>query len=174
MHRSHSPIVLGLWPIAGITTIGVTQQDATSTIAKAIDCGITTFDTAFSYGFDGESDRLLGQFVKNDQDRFRVIGKVGQRWDAHRARIVDASPATLARDAEVSLQRIGIEQFDLLMLHSPDPNVPLEQSAEAMVDLQRRGLAAGQPSQPKQLLRIIIGNFLVLPRRNPALLFQVP
>lgn len=136
----NSPIVLGLWPIAGITTVGVTAQDAKATLAKAIDCGITMFDTAYSYGFDGESDRLLGEFVKGDRDRFRVIGKVGQRWDANRKRIVDATPAALHRDAEASLQRIGIDQFDLLLLHAPDPNVPLEQSAEAMHGLQRRGL----------------------------------
>ncbi len=140
MSDSHSPIVLGLWPIAGVTTVGVTEQDAKSTIAKAIECGITTFDTAFSYGFDGESDRLLGEFVKSDRDRFRVIGKVGQRWDGNRNRVVDATPATLHQDAETSLQRIGIDHFDLLMLHAPDPNVPLEQSATAMHELQRRGL----------------------------------
>ena len=136
----HPPIVLGLWPIAGITTVGVTEQDAKATIAKAIDCGITTFDTAFSYGFEGESDRLLGQFLQTERDRFRVIGKVGQRWDGNRVRVVDASPATLTQDAEASLRRIGIDQFDLLMLHAPDPNVPLEQSAAAMCELQRREL----------------------------------
>ena len=43
-------VVLGLWPIAGITTIGVTPEDARSTIASAIDHGIDTFDTAYSYG----------------------------------------------------------------------------------------------------------------------------
>lgn len=134
-----SAIALGLWPIAGITTVGVTRADAEATIAEAIDRGITTFDTAFSYGYDGESDRLLGQFVRQGRDRFRIIGKVGQRWNQDRQRVVDASPATLWKDAETSLARIGISEFDLLMLHSPDPQVPLEQSAEAMCELQRRG-----------------------------------
>lgn len=140
MPSTESPIVLGLWPIAGVTTIGVTEDDAEKTIATAIDCGITTFDTAYSYGYDGESDRLLGRFLQGRRERYRVIGKVGQRWDQDHRRIVDASPATLTRDAEESLRRMATDHFDLLMLHSPDPVVSLDQSAEAMRDLQRRGL----------------------------------
>ena len=42
-------IALGLWPIAGITTVGVTAKDAEQTVNAAIESGITTFDTAFSY-----------------------------------------------------------------------------------------------------------------------------
>ena len=95
------PVILGLWPIAGITTVGVTAEDARATIRSAIECGIRWFDTAYSYGFDGESDRLLGEAIRGDRDRYGVIGKVGQRWSADRQRVVDASPATLIRDAEV-------------------------------------------------------------------------
>jgi aryl-alcohol dehydrogenase-like predicted oxidoreductase len=140
MTSTNSPIALGLWPIAGITTVGVTEAEAEATIAKAIECGITTFDTAFSYGYEGESDKLLGRFVTDQRERFHIIGKVGQRWTEQRVRVVDASPSTLFRDAEESLARIGISDFDLLMLHGPDPSVPLEQSAEAMCELQRRGV----------------------------------
>ncbi len=135
-----SSIVLGLWPIAGITTVGVSEQDARATIASAIEAGITSFDTAFSYGYDGQSDRLLGTMLSGDRDRYRVIGKVGQRWDGDRNRVIDGSPQTLTSDAETSLRRLAIEQFDLLMLHSPDPNVPIERSAIAIAEMQRRGL----------------------------------
>lgn len=137
---TNSHVVLGLWPVAGITTVGVTQSDANETMAAAIESGITAFDTAFSYGYEGQSDRLLGKFVCPERDRFLVIGKVGQRWTDHRERIVDGRPETLTADAETSLRRIGIDQFDLLMLHCPDPDVAIERSAEAIVDLQRRGL----------------------------------
>ncbi len=134
-------ITFGLWPLAGVTTMGVTPADADESMAAAIEAGITTFDTAFSYGYDGESDRLLGRFIKSDRDRFTVIGKVGQRWSPDHKRVVDASPAGLIADAETSLARIGIDQFDLLLLHSPDPNVPIETSAQTMDELMRRGLA---------------------------------
>jgi aryl-alcohol dehydrogenase-like predicted oxidoreductase len=133
-------VILGLWPIAGVTTIGVTESDAEATIDAAIDMGITCFDTAFSYGYGGESDRLLGKAIRGDRDRFAVIGKVGQRWDSNHARVIDGSPTTLIGDAVTSLRRMGIDHFDLLMLHCPDPNVPIQQSAAAIASLRDRGL----------------------------------
>jgi aryl-alcohol dehydrogenase-like predicted oxidoreductase len=139
---SSAHVALGLWPIAGITTIGVTASDAEKTIMTAIDSGITTFDTAFSYGYEGQSDRLLGLHLKKDRERFSVIGKTGQRWNSRRERIVDGSKARLVADTELSLERLGIERFDLLMLHSPDPIIPIETSAEAIADLQQRGLCS--------------------------------
>ena len=135
-----SPVILGLWPLAGITTVGVTRQAARDTIATAIDCGIRAFDTAFSYGYDGESDRLIGDFIRADRDTYVLIGKVGQRWDSGRRRVVDGRPETLRADAECSLRRIGIDRFDLLMLHSPDPCLPTESSATAMAELRDHGL----------------------------------
>lgn len=135
-----SRIILGLWPIAGITTIGVTETDAKATIAAAIDCGITAFDTAFSYGYDGESDRLLGQCIAKQRERFTIIAKVGQHWSSQRTRLVDGSAKSLTEQAEASLKRIGTDYFDMLMLHSPDPNVPLRESANAIANLQSRGL----------------------------------
>lgn len=133
-------VILGLWPIAGVTTIGVTERDAEATIGAAIDRGITCFDTAFSYGYGGESDRLLGKAIRGDRNRFAVIGKVGQRWDSNQRRVIDGSPKTLIADAQTSLRRMGIDNFDLLMLHCPDPNVPIEQSAAAIASLKDRGL----------------------------------
>ena len=137
---SQSKFVLGLWPIAGITTIGVTPEEARATIIAAIEGGITIFDTAYSYGFDGESDRLIGEFVRGDRDRFTVMGKVGQRWNAQRQRVVDGSPGQLTRDAEESLRRMKLECTDVLFLHSPDPNIALRESAKAMQQLRDRGL----------------------------------
>ena len=133
-------ITLGLWPIAGITTVGVTDADASATIAAAIDAGIVSFDTAFSYGYDGESDRHLGRAIGSQRDRFQVMGKVGQRWDSNQKRVADGSPDQLIADAEVSLARIGIDTFDVLYLHSPDPDVPIQKSAEAMESLRARRL----------------------------------
>jgi aryl-alcohol dehydrogenase-like predicted oxidoreductase len=133
-------IALGLWPIAGITTVGVTAKDAEQTVNAAIESGITTFDTAFSYGYEGESDQILGTQIKGQRDNYTVIGKVGQRWNSHRERVIDGSGQSLIADAETSLRRMNLEYFDTLMLHSPDPNVALEKSAEAIVVLQQRGL----------------------------------
>ncbi len=135
-----SRIVLGLWPVAGITTVGVTAKDARETVAQAIELGITRFDTAYSYGYEGESDRLIGPFIAEDRERYFVIGKVGQRWNAKRQRVIDGRPEQLTADAEESLRRIGTDYFDLLLLHSPDPEVPIARSAAAIEQLRRRGL----------------------------------
>jgi aryl-alcohol dehydrogenase-like predicted oxidoreductase len=55
--------------------------------------------------------------------------------------IKDARPGTLLTQAAKTLERLGIEQIDLLYLHAPDPNVPIEESAEAMAEICRRGWA---------------------------------
>ncbi|MDB4676954.1 aldo/keto reductase [bacterium] len=132
-------VALGLWPLAGITTVGVTNEDAEATITAAINAGITTFDTAFSYGYQGESDRLLGRFIKSERDRYCIIGKVGQRWTNDRQRVIDAHPTTITNDAETSLKRMGIESLDLLMLHSPDPEIPIEESAASLCRMVQQG-----------------------------------
>lgn len=137
----YSPVILGLWPIAGVTSVGVTDEQSRRTIAAALDCGVNTFDTAFSYGYHGESDRLLGEMIAGRRDEVVVIGKVGQRWTADRRRQIDGTPESLIADAEASLARIGIDRFDLLMLHSVDPRVDIRISADAIAGLQRRGLA---------------------------------
>lgn len=135
-------VVLGLWPIAGVTTMGVTAHDAIATIEAAIQCGITTFDTAYGYGLDGESDRYLGSVLNqcDEINRFHVIGKVGQRY-VDGQRIIDGRPKTLRRDAEESLSRIGIGKFGTLMLHSVDEQIPIQESARVLGDLHAQGLA---------------------------------
>jgi aryl-alcohol dehydrogenase-like predicted oxidoreductase len=135
-----SRIGLGLWPIAGVTTIGVEESRARQTIAAAIDAGITCFDTAFSYGLDGRSDRLLGDVARHCRDQLFIVGKAGTHYDAEGQRRIDASPERLKRETAESLRRSRLDRFDLLLLHQPDPQVPMERSAEALADLQREGL----------------------------------
>ncbi|MGV3484214.1 MAG: aldo/keto reductase [Planctomycetaceae bacterium] len=137
-------IILGLWPLAGITSGHVTREQGLATIQAGIDAGIQTFDTAFSYGYEGESDRMLGEILRRKQNQHQplsIIGKVGQRWTSDHKRIVDGFPAQLTADAEASLRRIGVARFDLLMLHGVDPRIEIERSAEALGELRRRGLA---------------------------------
>jgi len=144
-----SSVIFGVWPLAGITSGTVDPDTARQTIHAAIDAGIDTFDTAFSYGYDGEAERFLGEVISlrradtfpGGDQRLRIIGKVGQRWSAERVRYTDASPSRLTADAEQSLRRLGIEKFDCLLLHAIDPKIDLKRSAEAIEALRRRGLA---------------------------------
>ncbi|MFG0267606.1 MAG: aldo/keto reductase [Rhodopirellula sp. JB055] len=138
-------IILGLWPIAGVTTIGVTRENAIATIRTAINSGIRQFDTAYSYGLQGEADERLGAALKDldssTRDEIQIIGKVGQRYDESGMRVNDGNPETLVVDAENSLRRIGIRCFDTLMLHCVDDEVPIEASAWALQRLMQRGMA---------------------------------
>jgi aryl-alcohol dehydrogenase-like predicted oxidoreductase len=143
----NTKVILGLWPIAGITSGITSDVDNRATIEAAHGAGVRWFDTAFSYGYDGESDRLLGEFLADlerrspaERSHCGVIGKVGQRWTTDRQREVDSSPKTLRADAETSLRRLRIDCFDLLMLHSVDPQVDIQESAAAMVELQQTGM----------------------------------
>jgi aryl-alcohol dehydrogenase-like predicted oxidoreductase len=138
-------VIFGVWPLAGITSGPVEPEMARQTIRAAIESGIDTFDTAFSYGFDGEAERYLGEVLAEHRSattggRLQVMGKVGQRWSADRKRYTDASPNQLAADAEESLRRLGLEKFDCLLLHAIDPKVDLKRSADAIDALRRRGL----------------------------------
>lgn len=136
-----SEVVLGLWPISGVTTMDVTSSDATATIGTAIDLGIRVFDTAYSYGLDGEADRYLAAAIKGDADRFHVISKVGQRYQLNGDRVIDGRPATLRADAEESLRRLGLDCFGTLMLHTVDDSIEIERSAEALLQMRNAGLA---------------------------------
>ena len=106
----------------------------------AIDGGITAFDTAFSYGMAGESDRLIARHLSGDRDRYHLTSKVGQRYEDGR-RVVRCDRQTLRRDLETALDRCGIDSFDLVLLHDIDPSVPVEESAVEMGAILSDGLA---------------------------------
>lgn len=135
-----SSVGLGCWPIAGISSLDVNDQDSLRTIAAALDCGINFFDTAYSYGFNGQADLLLAKALKGRTGGTIVATKVGTHYDADGQRVVDGSPETLIRHAKESLDRLNRDSLDVLYLHTPDPNVPLEESADAIAELISSGI----------------------------------
>jgi aryl-alcohol dehydrogenase-like predicted oxidoreductase len=136
-----SPIGLGCWPIAGISTLDVSDAQSIQTIRAAVDCGINHFDTAYSYGYDGQADRLLATALAGDLNHVAIASKVGTHYDPSRQRVVDGRPETLIRHAGQALDRLGVSQVTIIYLHTPDPNVPLAESADAIAEIVRRGWA---------------------------------
>ncbi len=134
-----SRIGLGLWPIAGMTTLDVNEHDSLDTIRAALALGINFFDTAHCYGADGVSERLLGQALKDCRDHAVVATKCGVHWDQNLARVNDASPERLRFEFEESLRRLKMDYVDLLYLHSPDRVTPIEQSAATMAEFLKSG-----------------------------------
>ncbi|QDS89001.1 General stress protein 69 [Rosistilla ulvae] len=134
-----SPVAMGCWPIAGMTSLEVNDADSLATLDAAFDAGINFFDTAYCYGANGESERLIGRGLGNRRDQIAIATKGGIAWDAEGQRVQDASPATLRRQCDESLQRLGTDRVELLYLHGPDPNVPVSESAGELKRLMDAG-----------------------------------
>jgi aryl-alcohol dehydrogenase-like predicted oxidoreductase len=136
-----SPVGFGCWPIAGVSSLGVNDADSLATLHAAIDSGVNFFDTAFSYGFDGQADKLLAQVLQTRRSHAIVASKVGSHYTAQRTRVVDGRPETLIAHAHIACKRLGIEQLDVLYLHEVDPHVPLAESAGAIAEIVQSGVA---------------------------------
>lgn len=134
-----TPVGFGCWPIAGISSLGVSDEHSIATIHAAIDAGINFVDTAYSYGYDGEADKLLARVLDQRRHEIVLASKVGQYFGQERTRVVDGRPETLLAQAEAILDRLGIDHVDVMYLHKPDSSVPIEESAGAMAELIRRG-----------------------------------
>jgi aryl-alcohol dehydrogenase-like predicted oxidoreductase len=134
-----SAVALGCWPIAGMTSGGVTDRDSLATIEACFELGINFLDTAYAYGMQGESERLIGQALAGRRDQMVIATKGGIHWQPGRKQMLDARPETLVRECEASLSRLRTDHVDLLYLHAPDPNTPLADSAAALAELRRQG-----------------------------------
>lgn len=135
-----SPIALGCWPIAGMTSPGVNDEDSLATIHACFDLGINHLDTAYCYGRDGESERLIARAVGNRRHQMVIATKGGIHWlpdGGPQGR--DGSPATLRRQCEESLRRLNTDHVDVYYLHAPDPKVPIAESAGAIRRLLDEG-----------------------------------
>jgi aryl-alcohol dehydrogenase-like predicted oxidoreductase len=134
-----TPVALGCWPISGMTSLDVNEADSLATIHAALDAGINFLDTAYAYGADGESERLIARAIAGRRGQVVIATKGGIAWDAEGRRVIDARPETLHRQCEESLRRLQTDHVELLYLHAPDPNTPLAESAAALRHLQEEG-----------------------------------
>jgi len=134
-----TPVAMGCWPIAGISSIHVTPADSLATLRAAYDSGINFFDTAFAYGYAGESECLIAQALGTQRRQIVIASKGGLHWGPQQKQIRDARPETIIHECELSLQRLQTDVIDLYYLHAPDPDVPIAESAGAFLQLQKQG-----------------------------------
>ena len=117
-------------------------SDETSSIAvihRALDLGVTLFDTAEMYG-PHTNERLVGKALKDRRDKAFIATKFGIGYNEDRSRLmVDGSPANVRRAIEGSLQRLGVDHVDLYYLHRVDPDTPIEDTVGAMAELVEEG-----------------------------------
>lgn len=134
-----SRIGLGTWAMGGWMWGGTDEQESIRTIRTALDKGINLIDTAPVYGF-GRSEEIVGKAVKEHGGRDRVIlaTKTGVEW-RNGGVSRNASRERILREVDHSLQRLHTEYIDLYQVHWPDPLVPIEETAQAMLELYETG-----------------------------------
>ncbi|MBX5053808.1 aldo/keto reductase [Rhizobium lentis] len=119
------------------------EQESIRTLNRAVELGVTLFDTAEVYG-PFTNELLLGKALKPFRDRVTIATKFGFKIDTAQAGVaaiagVDSRPSHVREVAEASLKRLGIETIDLLYQHRVDPNVPIEETVGVMAELVREG-----------------------------------
>ncbi|WP_420960460.1 aldo/keto reductase [Brucella sp. IR073] len=122
---------------------GQEEQDAIRTLHRAVELGVTFFDTAEVYG-PFENEKLVGKALKDVRDRVTIATKFGFKINPGQtggAAIsgVDSRPENVKAVAEASLKRLGVDVIDLFYQHRVDPNVPIEETVGAMAELVREG-----------------------------------
>ncbi|MEU6076522.1 aldo/keto reductase [Micromonospora sp. NPDC047074] len=134
-----SALGMGCWAIGGPWAEGVQplgwgavdDDESVRAIRRALDLGVTLFDTADTYGA-GHGERVIGRALAGRRDEAVIATKWGYTFDeaTRQATGEDASPAYLRRAVEESLRRLGTDRIDLYQLHLADLPVP---RAEALV-----------------------------------------
>lgn len=118
---------------------GRLEQDATrAVIHKALDLGITLFDTSDTYGERGGSEIQMGQILGDDRKRIVLATKFGNPMDGSGERQGGARRYVM-QAVEDSLRRLRTDWIDLYQMHAPDPRTPIEETLRALDDLVRQG-----------------------------------
>lgn len=115
------------------------DEESIATLEKAIDIGITFWDTADVYA-NGKNEELVARVMQPNRKKIFIATKFGFRADASgRLSTFDGSPAYVKQAVEASLRRLKTDVIDLYYAHRIDPNVPVEDMVGAMADLVREG-----------------------------------
>ena len=118
---------------------GSDDAQSITVIHRALELGVTLFDTAEMYG-PHTNEVLLGKALAGRRDDAFIATKFGINYNADRSRLLtDGSPANVRRAIEGSLQRLGVDHVDLYYLHRVDPDTPIEDTVGAMAELVKEG-----------------------------------
>lgn len=109
-------------------------------VHRALDLGVTLFDTARGYGF-GRSEELLAKALGARRNDVVVVSKVGIYKDADGKYKRDSSRPALMEGLEQSLRSLQTDYLDLLLVHWPDRARPLSEAMETLEEIQRSGKA---------------------------------
>ena len=134
-----SRVTLGTWAIGGWMWGGTDEAESVATIQAALERGINIIDTAPAYGF-GRAEEIVGTAIAGVRARPRVVlaTKTGLDWrDGKPFR--NASRERIMCEIDDSLRRLRTDYIDIYQVHWPDPQVPIQETADAMHALLRDG-----------------------------------
>jgi aryl-alcohol dehydrogenase-like predicted oxidoreductase len=124
---------------AAYTGAGTDDAESIRTIRRALELGVTFFDTAETYG-PFTNEELVGRAIKGHRDEVVLATKFGRISHVRGgARILDSSPANIRAAAEGSLKRLGTDHIDLYYQHRVDPGTPIEDTIGALAQLVAEG-----------------------------------
>ncbi|MCU1497194.1 MAG: aldo/keto reductase [Acidimicrobiales bacterium] len=146
---SISRLGLGAWAIGGGEWQGgwgpQDDDESVATIHRAVELGINWVDTAPAYGL-GRAEEVVGRALRElpPADRPYVFTKCGLVWEPGGRTVSNVlAPASIRRECEDSLRRLGVERIDLLQVHWPtEDGTPVEESWAAMAELVDEGKVA--------------------------------
>ncbi len=134
-----SAIGLGCMGMAAFYGQASSEEQAAEVIHRALDLGVTLFDTAEMYG-PHTNEVQVGKALAGRRDQAFIATKFGIGYNADRTALkVDGSPANVRRAIEGSLQRLNVDHVDLYFLHRVDPDTPIEETVGAMAELVTEG-----------------------------------
>jgi aryl-alcohol dehydrogenase-like predicted oxidoreductase len=164
-----SEIAFGAWPIAGLTSPGIQEDESLAAIRACFEVGINHLDTAFMYGSDGQSEKLIAKALGDRRHEMVIATKGGLHWGPNGEMVYDARPETLRRECEESLRRLKTDRVELYYLHAPDPNTSVAESAGEIKRLMDEGktVAAGASNLSVEQLEEFV-------RECPLSAFQPP
>ena len=118
---------------------GGDDAESIAVIHRALELGITFFDTADIYGV-GKNEALVGRALKGRRDNVIIATKFGNvRSETGEFLGVNGRPLYVKTACEASLRRLGVDRIDLYYQHRVDPNTPIEDTVGAMADLVNTG-----------------------------------
>lgn len=134
-----SRIGLGTWALGGWMWGGTKKNEPIKTIHRALNRGINLIDTAPVYGF-GESEIVVGNALKEygNRDEIILVTKVALEWkegEVYR----NSTKERIFKEIDDSLRRLKTDYIDIYLVHWPDPLVPFQETAEAMLTLKEQG-----------------------------------
>jgi aryl-alcohol dehydrogenase-like predicted oxidoreductase len=119
---------------------GRDEEESLATIDRALELGITFFDTADMYG-PHTNEQLVGRALRGHREQVIIATKFGILRDPARPKFrgISGKSDYVRQACEESLRRLGVDVIDLYYQHRVDPDTPIEETVGAMADLVRKG-----------------------------------